>query len=511
MGIDEEIEIKAIEAAALLHDMGKLAVPEYILNKPGILTSAEFDKMKVHASVGADILSAIDFPYPVVPIVRHHHESWNGTGYPDGLKGTDIPVGARILSVVDCFDALTSDRPYRPRLSDEEAIEILLQRRASMYDPLIVDTFVRVYREIAPDRVPAGPEPSTSNEISTNQNVFVPIGSPRLDEIAASADEMLTLYELARALAGQASISDTGDVIAKHLRRLIPSSLCVFYSYDTATDELEAKHAMGEATSVVRGLRIPLGQRLSGWVAANRRTIVNSDPTLDFGDVARQLTPRLRSCLSTPLLSDDQLVGVLTLYSATADGFNEDHRRIIEVVARQIAHTFKRAAEFDNSSRRDPLTGLPNLKQLEQLVDATGIDRVTRDSHFTLLFIDVAGLKQINSMHGSDVGDDALRSVVRHSRSGLRVADILFRYSTNELVALLNNTDMPTAKAMAHQIVDDIRKDQFQVQGGGTLTIEATVTCVSAPRDGESLNELVAAARARLAPSPYDRDPSIVH
>jgi diguanylate cyclase (GGDEF)-like protein len=215
--------------------------------------------------------------------------------------------------------------------------------------------------------------------------------------------------------------------------------------------------------------------------------------------------------LSTPLLSDDQLVGVLTVYSATADGFNEDHRRIIEVVARQIAHTFKRAAEFDNSSRRDPLTGLPNLKQLEQLVDATGIDRVTRDSHFTLLFIDVAGLKQINSMHGSDVGDDALRWVVRHSRSGLRVADVLFRYSTNEFVALLNNTDMPTAKVMAHQIIDDIRKDQFQVHGGATLTIEAAVTCVSAPRDGESLDELVASARARLAPSPYHRDPSIVH
>ena len=511
MGIVDENEIKAIEAAALLHDMGKLAVPEYILNKPGTLTPAEFDKMKLHASVGADILSAIAFPYPVVPIVRHHHESWNGMGYPDGLKGSDIPVGARILSVVDCFDALTSDRPYRPRLSDDEAINILLKRRASMYDPFIVDTFVRVYREIAPDRVPPGPEPNALSESSITQSIFVPIDSPRLDEIAASADEMLTLYELARALAGQASISDTGDVIAKHLRRLIPSSLCVFYSYDAATDELEAKHAMGDATSVVRGLRIPLGQRLSGWVAANRRTIVNSDPTLDLGDVARHLTPRLRSCLSTPLLSDDQLVGVLTPYSATADGFSEDHRRIIEVVARQIAHTFKRAAEFDSSSRRDPLTGLPNLKQLQQLVDSTGIDRLTRDSQFTLLFIDVVGLKQIISMHGSNVGDDVLRQVVKHSRSGLRVADILFRYGPSEFVALLNNTDMPTAKALAHRILDDIGNDQFPVNDGGTLTIEATVTCVSAPRDGESLDELVAAARVRLTPAPYHRDPSIVH
>src|SRR5689334_12705731 len=150
MGIKDPALIRAIEAAALLHDMGKLAVPEYILNKPGPLTPAEFEKMKLHASVGADILSAIDFPYPVVPIVRHHHESWDGTGYPDKLSGTQIPIGARILSVVDCFDALTSDRPYRPRLSDKEAIRILQERRGTMYDPLVVDAFIRSHESLKP-------------------------------------------------------------------------------------------------------------------------------------------------------------------------------------------------------------------------------------------------------------------------------------------------------------------------------------------------------------------------
>src|SRR5262249_18426529 len=148
VGVRDSSLLKAIEAAALLHDMGKLAVPEYILNKPGKLTEAEFEKMKLHASVGADILSAIDFPYPVVPIVRHHHENWDGSGYPSGLRGTEIPIGARILSVVDCFDALTSDRPYRPRLSDNEAIQILLERRGTMYDPFVVDTFIGVYHEL---------------------------------------------------------------------------------------------------------------------------------------------------------------------------------------------------------------------------------------------------------------------------------------------------------------------------------------------------------------------------
>src|SRR5262249_23052459 len=148
LGIEEDLEIKAIEAAALLHDTGKLAVPEHILNKPGKLTESEFEKMKLHVDVGADILSLVEFPYPVVPIVPCHHETWDGTGYPRGVIGEDIPIGARILSVVDCYDALTSDRPYRRRMTEEAALGILRDRRGSMYDPRVVDMFIAVYRDI---------------------------------------------------------------------------------------------------------------------------------------------------------------------------------------------------------------------------------------------------------------------------------------------------------------------------------------------------------------------------
>jgi hypothetical protein len=193
--------------------------------------------MKLHASVGADILSAIDFPYPVVPIVRHHHENWDGTGYPTGIKGTDIPIGARILSVVDCFDALTSDRPYRAKLSDEQAIAILIQRRGSMYDPLIVDTFLRVHSTIPREVSRPGPPSEVLNTIARSRRAPMPQQARApLDEIAARADEMLNVYELARALAGRVSLGDAGDVIAKHLPRLITSSLSVFYLYDHASD-----------------------------------------------------------------------------------------------------------------------------------------------------------------------------------------------------------------------------------------------------------------------------------
>ena len=321
--------------------------------------------MKLHASVGADILSAIEFPYPVVPIVRHHHESWDGTGYPKGLKGTEIPMGARILSVVDCFDALTSDRPYRPRLSNEEAIKILLERRGNMYDPLVVDTFVPVHTELVPHSPPASILRNSIEGIRKSFQDPVPqLGAPRLDQIAASSDEMLTLYSLARAIGGPIRSADAADVVVSHLRRLIPFSLCVFFFHDVRNDDLEATLAFGEAASLVMGLRIPLGQRLSGWVAANKQTITNSDPTLDLGDIARAVTPRLRSCLSAALVLDDRLVGTLTLYSGISDGFTEEHRRVIETVARQVSHAFAKLAESETprSSRSDhwaPRT-LPN-------------------------------------------------------------------------------------------------------------------------------------------------------
>ena len=158
VGLRDKSHLQALEAAALLHDTGKLAIPEHILNKPGKLTRGEFEKMKEHAKLGADILSSINFPYPVVPIVRHHHENWDGNGYPDGLKGTEIPIGARILAVVDCFDALTSDRPYRPRMSDGDALAILVQRRGSMYDRLIVDTFAEKWEKLSSE-LTVEPEP----------------------------------------------------------------------------------------------------------------------------------------------------------------------------------------------------------------------------------------------------------------------------------------------------------------------------------------------------------------
>ena len=333
LGIREERELKAIEAAALLHDMGKLAVPEHILNKPGRLTPAEFEIMKRHAAIGAEILSGIDFPYPVVPIVRHHHENWDGTGYPDGIKGEAIPIGARILSVVDCFDALTSDRPYRPRMTNDQALEILMQRRGSMYDPQIVDAFRSIHAQFTSE-VPSATPPS---RMVTIMGETTPAGAAT-DDGDAEVQRLLAAYDLGRALADACHLSGVADVVQKHLQGQLPLVTLGIYVYDALSDSLVLRESTCNDMRLLADYRVRLGEGVSGWVAANRRPMINADPRLELQEHAAHFSPELRSCLAVPFVrADDSIAGAIVVYASVPDAFRESHRRLLEAVASRLA------------------------------------------------------------------------------------------------------------------------------------------------------------------------------
>jgi putative nucleotidyltransferase with HDIG domain len=492
VGVTDPQQIRAIEAASLLHDMGKLAVPEYILNKPGRLTPAEFDRMKVHASVGADILSAINFPYPVVPIVRHHHENWDGTGYPAGLSGSSIPIGARILSVVDCFDALTSDRPYRPRLSDSEALRILRERRGVMYDPLVVDTFIASYQELAvhdnPQRLPT--QDLARLAIDTNTSS----GHP-LENITASSEEMLVLYDLARALTG-IDPANAVEAVFNQTRRILPISACVFFQYDAGSDCLTASSAAGENSHSFLGLRIFRGQRLSGWVAANRQTILNSDPALDLGEVARRMKPRLRSCISSPILLGDSLLGVLTGYSAYDEAFREDHRRVFEGVTRQVAGTLSRLMEPAGSDTNSSST-IPQAREedLRRIVDA-----FVHKGSLTVLYVD-----RVQDV-GSPVREAHLASIGSAMRRSLANKEFIFRFGETSVVAILPGLEPGTAAQITSQLERTISLSEKE-PNTGFETVRVGVAC--APHDGSTFEVLLRAARERSRSTAADS--SITH
>jgi len=349
LGVIDENTIKAINAAALLHDTGKLAVPEYILNKPGKLTALEFEQMKLHVDVGADILSAIEFPYPVVPIVRAHHENWDGTGYPRGLKGEEIPIGARILSVVDCYDALTSDRPYRPALSDSDAMKIVLQRRGTMYDPQVVDTFVRVYKEIAAEVMEPAPHQEALSKIGRSVSVpHVPPPPVAATDIRTDApDDLLAIVSLARVLGGEATFSDAAALATAHFSRILPDTTCAFYVHDQASGHLVARYVIGEHATALRGMSMPIGERLSGWVAACRQTIANSDAALDLHDRG----VKLGSAISTPLVDGDRVLGVFTAYATAQRAFTDDQSRLVEMMAPHLGRIVGAALRGEQRTR----------------------------------------------------------------------------------------------------------------------------------------------------------------
>jgi putative nucleotidyltransferase with HDIG domain len=349
LGVTDATMLQAIEAAALLHDTGKIAVPEHILNKPGRLTPAEFEKMKQHAPIGAEILSSIAFPYPVVPIVRHHHENWDGSGYPDGLKGDAIPLGARILSVIDCFDALTSDRPYRRRMTDAQAVAILRERRGVMYDPLIVDTFLADHARVMP---PYDPTPHPASRVigdarANDRETRVPDTVPVLDP--AGAESLLAMTSLSRALTGEARVGDVGALLWAILQPVLPCEAMAIFVPDVIADQVTARYAAGRYPPRLRGLARATGAGVAGWVAVTRRAAINADPVLDLGLDTGEGVSALRSCLAIPIGSSAEPAGVLALYRAESNAFTDDHLRLLELLAGRVTGPLSLAMATDQN------------------------------------------------------------------------------------------------------------------------------------------------------------------
>jgi putative nucleotidyltransferase with HDIG domain len=339
LGVNEQPQLRAIEAAALLHDVGKLAIPEHILNKPGRLTSVEFERMKSHARIGAEILSEVGFPYPVVPIVRHHHENWDGTGYPEGLKSDEIPIGARILAVVDCFDALTSNRPYRRALSLSEALQIVDSRRGTMYDPAVVDVFADMCH--AGEVTAADPMLEDAAPTHLAVNVSDAAAKPASAE---AFDDIQVALALGASLSAGSGGQGTWPTIADALCQLPCVDTAAVFVLDETEQWLVAHHVRGSSAQHIERLAIAVGERMSGWVAASGQAMVNGDAALDLFDVH---AGSLRSALGVPCTGPDGHRAVVALYSTRPGAFSLSHQRLVEAVVSRASHQHDTAQVVD--------------------------------------------------------------------------------------------------------------------------------------------------------------------
>jgi diguanylate cyclase (GGDEF)-like protein/putative nucleotidyltransferase with HDIG domain len=450
MGLDDA-NLQALRAASILHDIGKLAVPEHIISKPGKLTSEEFEKMKIHPVVGAEILARVQFPYDVVPIVRAHHERWNGTGYPDGLSGEGIPLGARILSVVDCLDALASDRQYRRALPLDEAMAVIVAEAGKSYDPRIVEILRNNYEEWERLTRSKGPrDKGLSKDVAVLNGTAPAAGFQEsapaesqqpefLFSIAAARQEAQMLYELTQDLGNSLNLHETLSVLDSRLQRLIPYDAIAVYVREE--DQLVPQYVNGENLRLFSSLRIPVGHGLSGWVADAGKPIINGNPSVEPGylnDPTKFST--LRSALAVPLENAVGITGVLTLYHLDSDAFTKDHLRVLLALKPKVSLTIENALQFQQvaiSATTDGLTSLPNARSLFLHLDAELARCQRTNTELAVLVCDLDGFKQVNDRFGHLEGNKVLKLVATGLRESCRDYDYVARMGGDEFVLVL--------------------------------------------------------------------------
>ena len=509
LGMSEN-EIQGVKTAALLHDIGKLAVPEHILSKPGPLTPEEFQKIRAHPKVGADIISAVPFPYPVSPLILSHHERWDGKGYPAGLKGEDIPLGARILSVVDYFDALMAERPYHKAMGFDAAVGLLQQEAGKGLDPRVVDKFIELLPTLQRDASTL--EQAMRRTASSEEQP--PVGKPAtgltpepakknvFDDIALAHREIYALYEIAQAMGTSLGVADTMALISAKLSNLVPFSCAALFLYDEETETLRCRFATGVDAEIIQQIAVHTGEGLTGWVARNRRALVNARPSADLEAAGRSnLHTNLQSALVCPLIFNERFIGTLSVYHVDGAYYRDDHRRLLDRVSEQAAAVINNSMLFEQThqdSLTDPLTGLPNTRFLFMHLTRELARAERLKQEVALLVMDLDNFKRINDSHGHHVGDRALCEVARVLRTAIRPYDICVRYAGDEFIVVLSGCNADEAESKRAELQRTIDDVYFEARPGKRVELGISVGAAVFPQDGESYEALLANADSRM-------------
>jgi diguanylate cyclase (GGDEF)-like protein/putative nucleotidyltransferase with HDIG domain len=487
-----ELEVQAVKTAALLHDIGKLAVPDHILAKPGPLTPEEFQKVQAHPQVGAEIIATVPFPYPVAPLILGHHERWDGRGYPHGLKGEVIPLGARILCLVDYFGALTSARPYHEPMPVDAAVSLIEQEAGKALDPRAVAAFLKVLPRVREEAEASG-KAATAPRETTRSTVF--------DDIAVAHGEIYALYQIAQTMGTSLGVSDSMTLIASKLTTLVPFSACTLFLYDHATETLRCRFATGTDFELMQQLTVKNGQGLTGWVARNRRSLVNARPSSDLEAAGSSLPTALQSALVCPLVFEDRVIGTLAVYHTSPSFYQEDHRRLLDRVCEQAAAVINNAMVFERThaaSLTDPLTDLPNTRFMVAHLNAELARAERLTTEVSMLVLDLDDFKEINDTHGHHIGDRALRVVADVLRTVIRPYDICVRYAGDEFIVVLAGCGFDEAENKRRELQQAVAETVFESRPGTRVGLSISAGSAVFPHDGDSYESLLARADSRM-------------
>jgi diguanylate cyclase (GGDEF)-like protein/putative nucleotidyltransferase with HDIG domain len=505
-----ENDIQGVKTAALLHDIGKLAVPEHILSKPGPLTPEEFQKIRAHPKVGADIISAVPFPYPVSPLILSHHERWDGKGYPSGLKGEEIPLGARILSVVDYFDALMAERPYHKAMGFDAAIGLLQQEMGKGLDPVVVEKFIELLPALQLEAATLEQSKRRPNPEAHGQSIGRPATglTPEpakknvFDDIALAHREIYALYEIAQAMGTSLGVADTMALISAKLSNLVPFSCAALFLYDEETETLRCRFATGTDSEIIQRIAVRNGEGLTGWVARNRRALVNARPSADLEAAGlTNVHTNLQSALVCPLVFGERFIGALSVYHVEPAYYRDDHRRLLDRVSEQAAAVINNSMLFEQTqedSLTDPLTGLPNTRFLFMHLSRELARAERLKTEVSLMVMDLDSFKGINDSHGHHVGDRALCEVARVLRAAIRPYDICVRYAGDEFIVVLSGCGAEEAEHKRQELQKTIDEVYFEARPGRRVQLGVSVGTAVFPHDGGSYETLLASADSRM-------------
>ena len=501
MGLEGD-ELEGLNTGALLHDIGKLGVPEYVLLKPGRLTDEEFAKIKKHPEIGAAILDPVEFPWPVLPVVKSHHEKWDGTGYPEGLAGENIPRTARILAVADVYDALTSSRSYRSAWTHERALEVIVKDSGTHFDPVVVDAFLRVIEGVV---AAMAQEDAARGEGLPADAADGPAVRPA--DVAALAinrasSELWALYEVAQTLSSSLGLQETLEILSRKLEAILPGTACLFLLRDDRDDSLVVRTAVGVNREFLLGGRTLSDASRSRQVAQTLQSYLgdfDTDDLLPTSSVTAQWVA-LRSSLIVPIVHQGEVLGTINIYHPEAHAFGPHDRQLLETISERAAMALYNGLLFDRTRSHaltDPLTGLYNVRHLTQYVE----DHCTRETGdapepFALLCLDLDSFKPINDNFGHQKGDSVLRDLSALFQATVRETDIVARYGGDEFLIVLHGADAKQAQWMSRRLQDSVAEyDPGLVHERlGRLRLGVSVGYGCFPGDGRDCAALLSAA-----------------
>jgi len=498
-GIKNKDELNAIEYASLLHDIGKIAIDDYILNKPGRLSKEEFEKIKIHAAAGDEILQQVHFPFPVAKYVRSHHERWDGNGYPDGLKGENIPLGARILAVADTFDAIRFSRPYKQSMTTDEAIEILRSQSNSAYDPKLVQLFIDNLEELEATAVR---ESKNTPELSfrkfferSDQDLSIQPANPVIQRDFPA--ELVQLAEFCSTISGYLDLNDILPVFSHRMQRLVPFSTCAFY-LRTGNNRVFAAHTRGMFSELIKGHSIEMGKGISGWVAAHKRPMINAEPALDLLGIQGDFS-FLTDALVVPIAHEDEILGTITLYAQDPISYGEHDLDTLQMLATLLAPLIAESKKGETAASEhavDPITRIHRISYLTaigpQLISFANKNKTP----LSLIYFEISNLPKITRIFGSQIVDSVLSKIASYIRSEIRESDILVRYGHQGFVALMPGVRNDQALRCIERLKLQISREFVDIAQRFSVDLKAGAAFY--PKDGATVFGLLQSAQESI-------------